>query len=292
MTSTPLVPSASFPTRRSLREQERRTAKISPRTVTPAEVVPAASATPASKVGWARIIATRFFSGAVLLAIPALVVGSSIPAQAFQTSNSGTLIDSSWTTGAQSLVVSGTSAQISTARDSYAVTQLTRLLTSTHAVAAQSNGSSISAEPTSSGVARIGAPGPVIWPTDVSPIAGHGVSNGHHGQDLIMAGGTPVHALADGTVLVSSTQGSYGQYVVVQYNIGGHVIQSLYAHMRYGSSPVSPGQTVHQGDVVGLVGSTGAATTNLLYLRIIQDGQLCDTITWIAGNAVGGAAPH
>lgn len=289
MTSTPLVPSVSFPTRRSLREQERRTERLAPRARAQVAVV---AAKPATHVGWARVIATRFFSGVVLLAIPALVVGSSIPAQAFQTSDSGSLIDSSWTTGAQSLVVSGSSAQISAARDGYAVTQLTKLLTSVHAVAVHSNGSSISAEPTSSGVARIAAPGPVIWPTDLSPLIGHGVSNSHHGQDLLMAGGTPVHALADGTVLVSTTQGSYGQYVVIQYNIAGHVIQSLYAHMRYGSSPVAPGQTVHQGDLIGLVGSTGAATANLLYLRIIQDGQLCDTVTWISGNAVGGAAPH
>jgi murein DD-endopeptidase MepM/ murein hydrolase activator NlpD len=79
---------------------------------------------------------------------------------------------------------------------------------------------------------------------------------------------------------------------VLQSNVGGHVVTSLYAHMQLGSSPVSQGQTVKAGTTIGLVGSTGAATANLLYLRIIQDDQLVDTITYIKANPAGGAAPH
>jgi len=101
-----------------------------------------------------------------------------------------------------------------------------------------------------------------------------------------------VHAIADGKVLVSAVEGGYGQYVVIQSTVGGHVVTSLYAHMEIGSQKVSTGETVTQGQVIGAVGSSGAATGYVLYLRILQDGELCDTITYIAGNPAGGAAPH
>jgi murein DD-endopeptidase MepM/ murein hydrolase activator NlpD len=107
-----------------------------------------------------------------------------------------------------------------------------------------------------------------------------------------VAQGTPVHAIADGVVMVSTVEGSYGQYVVIQSEVGGHVVTSLYAHMGIGTQTVKAGQTVTQGETIGLVGSSGSATGYLLYLRILLDGALCDTITFIAGDPAGGAAPH
>lgn len=214
-----------------------------------------------------------------------LAVGVSIPANAFGTSSSDASVDASASFGrAQDVSVTAIDdAATSGARDSFSVT----LPPPPPKVVNSGLG-----EPSTSGVSFIPAPGPVRWPTDTSPQIGHGVSNSHHGQDLLIANGTPVHAIADGVVVASGLDGSLGQEVVISSSVGGHTVVSLYGHMQVGSQTVSAGQTVTMGQTIGLVGSSGAATGYLLYLRILQDGALCDTVTYIAGNPAGGAAPH
>lgn len=212
-----------------------------------------------------------------------LTVGVSIPASAFGARPSDPAVGAAQSSGRpQSVAVPGTVPGASAAQDDFSVTE--------KIVARVNAAVSSVGEPSTSGVSFIPAPGPVLWPSDVSPQIGHGVTDSHHGQDLLMAGGTPVHAIAAGTVAVSTTAGSLGTYVVVQSTIAGHSVTSLYAHLA--SQSVAVGDVVTQGQTVGLVGSSGAATANLLYLRILQDGALCDTITYIAGNPAGGAAPH
>jgi murein DD-endopeptidase MepM/ murein hydrolase activator NlpD len=214
-----------------------------------------------------------------------LTIGVSIPASAFGTFSSDDAARTSAAAGrTQGASVSANAGGASVAQDGFAVT-----LPVVPKAKVASSGSG-AGEPTVSGVSFIPAPGPVLWPTDVSPSIGHGVTDSHHGQDLLMAGGTPVHAIADGVISTSTTEGSLGTYVVVESTVGGHSVTSLYGHLQ--SASVSAGDVVTQGQTIGLVGSTGAATANLLYLRILQDGALCDTITYISGNPAGGAAPH
>lgn len=215
-----------------------------------------------------------------------LVVGVSIPANLFGTPASASAASrvAGSSVSTQALGVTGTQAQADAARDEFSVTL--------PIVEKVQQVFSSSGEPSISGVSFIPAPGPVRWATDTSPAIGHGVTNSHHGQDLLISQGTPVHAIADGVVMVSGIEGSYGQYVVIQSVVSGHIVTSLYAHMGIGSQKVSAGQTVTMGQVIGAVGSSGSATGYLLYLRILQDGALCDTITYIKGNPAGGAAPH
>jgi murein DD-endopeptidase MepM/ murein hydrolase activator NlpD len=212
-----------------------------------------------------------------------LTIGVSIPANAFGTAQAATAPRAAQSSRlAQTWSVSEADAASPDARGSISVT-MPRI---EQAVASGLG------EPTVPGILVIPAPGPLRWPTDVAPHIGRGVSSAHHGQDLLVPKGTPVHAIADGTVLVSAVEGGYGQYVVIQSTVAGHVVTSLYAHMEIGSQTVSTGETVSQGQVIGAVGSSGAATGYVLYLRILQDGELCDTVTYIAGNPAGGAEPY
>jgi len=83
----------------------------------------------------------------------------------------------------------------------------------------------------------------------------------HTGIDLAALPGTPVLAAADGTVLLSDAQRygnayvGYGRYVLLQH-AGG--VRTLYAHLL--GSTVRPGDVLHQGQVLGFVGSTGNST--------------------------------
>ena len=95
----------------------------------------------------------------------------------------------------------------------------------------------------------------------IRPIDGGRQSQGLHGNngvDLAVATGTPIHAAADGVVILSRSGGwggGYGNYIVIKHNNG---TQTLYAHNS--KNLVSVGESVSQGQTIGLVGSTGHST--------------------------------
>lgn len=98
----------------------------------------------------------------------------------------------------------------------------------------------------------------------------------HTGVDVAIAAGTQVLAVKDGTVVTSTalrtTSGayrSYGEYIVINHGDG---TMTLYAHMLSGSRRVSVGDKVKQGQVIGLVGSTGNSTGNHLHFEVRING--------------------
>ena len=119
--------------------------------------------------------------------------------------------------------------------------------------------------------------GGYIWPVDsryiTSTVGGRtspgGVgSTNHKGTDIGRVGYTSsIYAAKAGSVIVSQYSSSYGNYVVVSHGSGN---TTLYAHMS--SRKVSVGQTVKQGDVLGITGSTGNSTGPHLHFEITENG--------------------
>jgi len=91
----------------------------------------------------------------------------------------------------------------------------------------------------------------------------------HKGIDIGAAKGTPISAVASGTVVVSSYgyNGGYGNYVIISH---GNGVQTLYGHCT--SLTVSVGQTVSQGQTIATVGNTGNSYGNHLHLEIRVNG--------------------
>jgi murein DD-endopeptidase MepM/ murein hydrolase activator NlpD len=90
----------------------------------------------------------------------------------------------------------------------------------------------------------------------------------HTGIDLVEPFGSPVYAADDGVVaLVGSSSSGYGNYVVIAHSGG---LDTLYGHLS--TTVVKVGQTVAQGQPIGLEGSTGNSTGAHLHfeLRINQ----------------------
>ena len=91
----------------------------------------------------------------------------------------------------------------------------------------------------------------------------------HKGLDIGAPKGTPIKAVASGTVTVAQYgySGGYGNYVMISH---GNGIQTLYGHCN--SLNVSVGQSVSQGQVIAYVGNTGNSYGNHLHLEIRVNG--------------------
>lgn len=97
----------------------------------------------------------------------------------------------------------------------------------------------------------------------------------HSGVDLVMWGGNsraPILASAAGVVTVSGWHsGGMGNWIVISHNINGQRVDTVYAHLRY-SPPVSVGDIVYQGQVIGTKGSTGHSYGAHLHFEVHPNG--------------------
>jgi murein DD-endopeptidase MepM/ murein hydrolase activator NlpD len=93
----------------------------------------------------------------------------------------------------------------------------------------------------------------------------------HFGTDYAVPRGTPVQAVAAGTVTFSGRSGGAGNLVRIQH-AAGYETQYLHLSRRL----VRQGQRVDQGQRIGLVGSTGLATGPHLDFRIARNGVFQD----------------
>jgi murein DD-endopeptidase MepM/ murein hydrolase activator NlpD len=128
-------------------------------------------------------------------------------------------------------------------------------------------------------------------PTDVGfepSITYHGTfyPHFHTGLDIIGAENSPVHAAADGVVLLATSNRDasgnligYGNYVVIAHPNG---FVTLYGHMN--SLSVKEGQVVHQGEIVGQEGSTGLSTGPHVHFEIRHNNDWVDPAPYLTGQ--------
>ena len=79
----------------------------------------------------------------------------------------------------------------------------------------------------------------------------------HEGTDFAAPAGTRVFASGDGEVVFIGSQNGFGKVIKLKHPKD---TQTVYAHLSAFASNLRLGETVTQGDVIGLVGSTGWAT--------------------------------
>lgn len=90
----------------------------------------------------------------------------------------------------------------------------------------------------------------------------------HYGVDFAESGYHEIHASADGVVSRSDVSATYGEVVYILHNLGGQEYETVYAHMQTGSRTVSLGDTVKQGDVIGIMGNTGDSEGQHLHFEL------------------------
>jgi murein DD-endopeptidase MepM/ murein hydrolase activator NlpD len=101
----------------------------------------------------------------------------------------------------------------------------------------------------------------------------------HQGVDLLAPPGTPVHAASDGTVVGAAPNAGYGNWVRIQH---ARNVATVYGHLSQFAPGISAGVTVHRGQVIGFVGSTGRSTGPHLHFEVIDNGRAVDPMAFPA----------
>jgi murein DD-endopeptidase MepM/ murein hydrolase activator NlpD len=128
---------------------------------------------------------------------------------------------------------------------------------------------------------QLAAATPSIWPTHgwLSSSMGNradpftGEKDFHPGLDISADKGDPVYATADGKVVNASAAGNYGNLVVLEHGYG---IETRYGHLS--AFKVKVGQAVKRGDLLGLVGATGRATSSHLHYEVRANGRILNPL--------------
>jgi len=90
----------------------------------------------------------------------------------------------------------------------------------------------------------------------------------HQGVDYSASTGTIIKAAGDGRASFIGVKGGYGKVVILEHGGG---ISTLYAHMS-GFARLRKGERVKQGETIGYVGSSGAATGPHLHYEYRVNG--------------------
>ena len=101
----------------------------------------------------------------------------------------------------------------------------------------------------------------------------------HTGVDLANPVGTPVHATADGVVGRADWFGGYGLCIDLEH---GGSLETRYGHLS--RLNVVAGQSVHKGDIIGFVGTTGRSTGPHLHYEVRVEGSAVNPIPFMQGG--------
>lgn len=95
-----------------------------------------------------------------------------------------------------------------------------------------------------------------------------GKSAFHSGVDLAADKAVTVHASADGVICFSGVANGYGNLIIIRHKFG---FCTFYGHMSFRYKYIN--DTVHRGQIIGFVGSTGKSTGNHLHFEVRKNGR-------------------
>ncbi|MEV4154125.1 M23 family metallopeptidase [Nocardia salmonicida] len=99
----------------------------------------------------------------------------------------------------------------------------------------------------------------------------------HRGIDIAGPIGSPIYAVADGTVVEAGPAQGFGLWVRIRHDDG---TISIYGHMY--DFFVSQGERVPAGMQIARIGNRGDSTGPHLHFEIVQNGQHVDPQAWLA----------
>ena len=105
----------------------------------------------------------------------------------------------------------------------------------------------------------------------------------HNGIDIANSPGTPIRAVAAGTVIDSGPAQGFGNWIRIRHEDGSI---SVYGHMQ--TLNVAVGEVVQPGQLIAGMGSEGFSTGSHLHFEIWPDGATpSDPASWLAARGIG-----
>ena len=104
--------------------------------------------------------------------------------------------------------------------------------------------------------------------------SGYGPREGgfHHGIDLAGPVGAPIYAAADGTVVAAGPATGFGNWIVLNHNINGHLWSTVYGHMFANGVLVKTGDHVTAGQHIANEGNDGESSGPHLHFEVWDGG--------------------
>lgn len=105
----------------------------------------------------------------------------------------------------------------------------------------------------------------------------------HTGIDLVGNTDSKVLSVKNGEITWAGWKNSYGNCVEIKHTgEDGKIFYTFYAHMRDNSICVLKGQTVVEGQVIGVQGTTGNSTGDHLHFEIrLEDKSTIDPAPYL-----------
>ena len=122
-------------------------------------------------------------------------------------------------------------------------------------------------------------------PAEGAFTSGFGIRWGsmHNGVDIANTPGTPIRAVAAGTVIDSGPAQGFGNWIRIRHEDGSI---SVYGHMQ--TLNVAVGEVVQPGQLIAGMGSEGFSTGSHLHFEIWPDGATpSDPASWLAARGIG-----
>jgi murein DD-endopeptidase MepM/ murein hydrolase activator NlpD len=105
-----------------------------------------------------------------------------------------------------------------------------------------------------------------------------GYTRAHRGIDYAAPLGTEIYAVGDGVITLRGWNGGYGNMIRIRHANG---YETGYGHMSNFASGQSVGSFVHQGEIIGYVGSTGLSTGPHVHFEMKRNGSYVNPATEI-----------
>lgn len=99
----------------------------------------------------------------------------------------------------------------------------------------------------------------------------------HNGVDFAAPTGTPIYAAGKGTIIFAAMAGGAGNLIKLDHGDG---LETRYMHLHEFAPGIAPGTPVTQGQLIGLVGTTGGSTGPHLHFEIRVDDAYVDPLSF------------
>ncbi|MFC9553662.1 peptidoglycan DD-metalloendopeptidase family protein [Rhodococcus sp. NPDC056960] len=116
----------------------------------------------------------------------------------------------------------------------------------------------------------------------------------HQGVDFAGPAGTPIYAAADGVVTAAGPATGFGNWIVLDSEIDGGKVSTVYGHMYDDGVLVKTGEKVTAGQHIAAMGSNGESTGSHLHFEVWPGGRLSggtaiDPMPWLASHGASAA---